>query len=186
MFCRKCRSDLITKNGIVHGRQRYLCRSCGFNFTIAHSNGWPSSSKLTVVVSYCCGEAIADLARDCGATPVSVSRWIEEARESIMGDREMVEWMIEALTDAVDFALTIENRAKNEEEVYFEFSEQVAWLKSLFKQRRLLDAKVVPHLEESGSAVNDAEFCAHVTKEVERISDILRKTDYQSPSLRGR
>jgi transposase-like protein len=112
MLCRKCRSGFLTKNGFVRGRQRYRCRSCGFNFTQEHSNGWPSSSKLLIVVSYCFGEAISDLAEQSGATPVSVFRWIEEARESIKGTGEMAEWVIEALSDAVDFVLTIEKNLR--------------------------------------------------------------------------
>jgi hypothetical protein len=154
MFCRKCRSDLLTKNGIVRGRQRYRCRSCGFNFTQEHSNGWPSSSKMLIVVSYCCGEGISDLAEQSGATPASVLRWIEEARESINGDGEIVEWMAEAIADAVDWKSL----------------EHFGWLQSLFDLRRS-DASRNPA---------DAENSALVTERAKEISDKLRKSDQQA------
>ena len=191
MLCRKCRSELLTKNGIVRGRQRYRCRSCGFNFTQEHSNGWPSSSKLLIVTSYCFGENISDLAEQSGATPVSVFRWIEEARESINGDGEMVEWVMEALIDAVDFALTIEKKSKTVDEVKSELLKQFVWLGSLLNQTRSSDATFVPNLEALGWAnadrsPTDAEFSALITKRVDEISDILRKSEYQVPSLRRR
>jgi transposase-like protein len=31
--CKKCGSDAVCKNGIVVGKQRYLCKVCGMNFT---------------------------------------------------------------------------------------------------------------------------------------------------------
>lgn len=136
MFCRKCRSDLLIKNGIVRGRQRYRCRACGFNFTQEHSNGWPSSSKLLIVVSYCDGESISDLAEQSGATPASVFRWIEEARESINGDGEIVEWMEEAIVDAVSFALEIENIPNTDKEVDRKVFEHIEWLQLMFGLRR--------------------------------------------------
>lgn len=191
MICRKCRSAFPIKNGIVRGRQRYRCRSCGFNFTQKHSNGWPSSSKLLIVVSYCTGESITALAEQSGATPASVLRWIEEARESIKGGGEMVEWVMEALNDATDFALTIEKKSKTVEEFFGELSKQIEWLCSLFDLKRSPDAKYVPNIEALGWTdasrfPTNAEFSALVTKRVEEISDLLRKSDYQVPSLRGR
>lgn len=185
MRCRKCRKGLLTKNGIVRGRQRYRCRSCGFNFTQEHSNGWPPSSKLLIVVSYCCGETISNLAEQSGAAPASVFRWIEEARESIMGDREMHEWVIDALTEAVSFALTIEDKPKTEKEICVQFVEQISWLNSLLAQRRSTDGRFVPNFEALGWTdasrnPTDAEFSALVTKRVQEMVDKLRKSDYQS------
>ncbi|MDR0678615.1 MAG: hypothetical protein LBF44_03735 [Holosporaceae bacterium] len=31
--CKKCSSDAVCKNGFVVGKQRYLCKVCGMNFT---------------------------------------------------------------------------------------------------------------------------------------------------------
>ena len=30
--CKKCESESIVKNGKVRGKQRYLCKECGYNF----------------------------------------------------------------------------------------------------------------------------------------------------------
>jgi transposase-like protein len=170
MRCRKCRSDLLTKNGFIRRHQRYRCRSCGFNFTQEHSKGWPPSSKLLIVVSHCCGETISDLAEQSGATTASVFRWIEEARESIYGDRKMVQWVIEALTEAVNFALMIEERPKTETEIYVEFMNQIEWLESLFARMRTADNR----------PPTDAQDSAFITRHVEEIADKLRKIGKQS------
>lgn len=34
MHCVKCGSEALRKNGIVHSRQRYLCKACGYNWTV--------------------------------------------------------------------------------------------------------------------------------------------------------
>jgi transposase-like protein len=33
MLCKKCKCKSIVKNGFMKGKQRYKCRSCGYNFT---------------------------------------------------------------------------------------------------------------------------------------------------------
>jgi transposase-like protein len=140
-------------------------------------------------VSYCCGETITELAEQSGATPASVFRWIEEARESIKGDGEMVEWVVEALVDAVDFALAMENKSNAVKDVSSELLKQIEWLDSLFNLRRSPEAGFVPNLEALGwtdanRIPTDAEFSALLTKRIEEISDIIRTSDYQLPSLR--
>ncbi len=42
MLCEKCNSNEIVKNGKVRGKQRYLCKKCGYNFT--EGDGRQSSS----------------------------------------------------------------------------------------------------------------------------------------------
>jgi hypothetical protein len=120
-------------------------------------------------VSYCCGENISDLAEQSGATPASVFRWIEEARESINGDSEIVEWMEEAIVDAVGFALSIENIPNTDKEVERKVFEHIEWLQSMFSLKR------------SDAILNTshAENPALVTKRVKEISDLLRKSEQQ-------
>src|SRR5215213_4098106 len=90
-------------------------RACGFNFTQQHANGWPSDSKMLIVMNYCLGETISELAKQSGASRVSVLRWIEEVREPLKTGAEMADWLIEALRDSVDFALSVEKRPKTME-----------------------------------------------------------------------
>lgn len=32
MTCKNCNSEQMVKNGVVAGKQRYTCKSCGYNF----------------------------------------------------------------------------------------------------------------------------------------------------------
>lgn len=34
---KKCKSQNITKNGIVRKKQKYLCKECGYNFVIGNA-----------------------------------------------------------------------------------------------------------------------------------------------------
>ena len=34
--CPKCHSEDCTKDGIVKGKQRYKCKSCGYRHTVSH------------------------------------------------------------------------------------------------------------------------------------------------------
>jgi transposase-like protein len=34
--CPKCLSSLLIKDGVVGGRQRYLCKACGYHPTVVH------------------------------------------------------------------------------------------------------------------------------------------------------
>jgi hypothetical protein len=190
MHCRKCQSENIVKNGIVRDRQRYKCRACGFNFTQQHANGWPSDSKMLIVMNYCLGETISELAKQSGASRVSVLRWIEEVREPLKTGAEMADWLIEALRDSVDFALSVEKRPKTMEEVSAELWHQIGWWSALFDAKRSGDGTFFADYEAFGwtdktRAPTDAEFSALVTKRVEEIADTLRKSDWKALSSDG-
>ena len=34
LSCPKCQSDSIVKSGVIKDRQRYLCKSCNYYFTV--------------------------------------------------------------------------------------------------------------------------------------------------------
>jgi hypothetical protein len=183
MRCSKCRSQKITKNGVVRGSQRYRCRSCGFNFTQEHPKGWPASSKLLIVVSYCFGESISDLAEQSGATASSVFRWIEEAREATMG-QQMAGWVRDALIESVSFKIKAEKRSPTEDEVYEFLIEQLIWLTELFAQKRSSDAKFEPNYgalgwTDANRNPTDAEFSELITKRIRKIEANLREADEQ-------
>ncbi|WP_409999155.1 hypothetical protein [Bradyrhizobium sp. SZCCHNR1093] len=181
MRCRKCRSQKTTKNGVVRGTQRYRCCSCGFNFTQEHPKGWPELSKLLIVVSYCLGESISDLAEQAGATTASVFRWIEEAREATMGEK-MAGWVREALIEMVSFKLKVERQRPTEDEVYELLIEHLVWLTELFAQKRSADARFEPNYAALGWAdanrnPTDAEFSNLITKRIREIEGNLREVD---------
>lgn len=183
MRCSKCRSQKTTKNGVVRGAQRYRCTTCGFNFTQEHPKGWPASSKLQIVMSYCLGEPISTLAGESGATANSVSRWIEEAREATFGEQlELAGWVREALFETVSFELKATKRRPTEKEVIELYAEQLLWLTDLFAQRRSSDSKFEPNYAALGwtdasRAPTDAEFSDLLTKRIREIERNVREED---------
>ena len=40
--CKRCGSDEQVKNGLMRGKQRFLCKACGLNFTdTPAASRWP-------------------------------------------------------------------------------------------------------------------------------------------------
>ena len=82
MACPKCGSEESTKNGIVGGRQRYRCRNCGYNTTVAlKSSAFPSSVKEQALGLYLEGNGFRAISRLLGVSHVSVYRWIRAQGE---------------------------------------------------------------------------------------------------------
>ena len=82
MACPKCNSEKSTRNGIVHGRQRYRCQQCGYNTTVAlKSNAFPAAVKEQALRLYLEGNGFRAIARLLGASHVSVYRWIRAQGE---------------------------------------------------------------------------------------------------------
>ena len=57
--CKKCESESIVKNGKVRGKQRYLCKECGYNFVEgdAQTNEKIQAKKAMCVLQYAQGKA---------------------------------------------------------------------------------------------------------------------------------
>lgn len=76
--CPKCISDSITKAGIVRGKQRFKCQSCGYHFTV---------NKLGKVVDpyfvvkalqlHLEGLSYREIERILGISHVSVANWVK-------------------------------------------------------------------------------------------------------------
>jgi transposase-like protein len=32
--CKNCNSKIVVKNGVIRGKQRYKCKTCGYNFVV--------------------------------------------------------------------------------------------------------------------------------------------------------
>ncbi len=78
MTCSKCKSELSRKNGIVHFRQRYLCKSCGYTFTVeCKSTAFPAAIKQQALEMYLEGMGFRAIARQLKVSHVSVYRWIQ-------------------------------------------------------------------------------------------------------------
>jgi hypothetical protein len=143
---------------------------------------------MLIVMEYCMGQSISELAKQSGASPVSVFRWIEEARESFVIGKGMADWVIEALTDSVSFALTVEKRPNTMEEVSAQLLHQIEWWVAMFDAKRSGDGTFIANYEAFGwteqtKVPTDAEFSALITKKVEEISDTLRKSDWKPSTV---
>ena len=55
LCCNLCGSESYVKNGRMRGKQRYLCRACGLNFTDTPAPGKPLAMKATAVLLYISG-----------------------------------------------------------------------------------------------------------------------------------
>ncbi len=82
MQCIKCGSATLIKNGIVHTRQRYGCKACGYNFTVERkSTAFPLSVKQQALQLYLEGNGFRAIARLLKVSHVSVYRWIRKMGE---------------------------------------------------------------------------------------------------------
>ena len=48
--CKRCGSEEYVKNGLMRGKQRFLCKSCGLNFTDTPARGKPLAMKAAAVL----------------------------------------------------------------------------------------------------------------------------------------
>ena len=81
--CKRCGATDHVKNGIVRGFQRYLCLSCGCNFTMTPPRGKPPAMKALALLLYAMGNvSFGSIARILGVSDVAVLNWVrDEARK---------------------------------------------------------------------------------------------------------
>src|SRR6202050_1275704 len=82
--CKRCGAADHVKNGIVRGFQRYLCLSCGCNFTMTAPRGKPPAMKALALLLYAMGNvSFGSIARILGVSDVAVLNWVrDEARKT--------------------------------------------------------------------------------------------------------
>ena len=79
MDCPRCASSNKIKNGKVNGKQRYKCKECGYNYTVAKfSRGYPKEIKLKALHLYLEGLGFRSIERVLGISHVSVINWIKQ------------------------------------------------------------------------------------------------------------
>jgi transposase-like protein len=82
LVCKHCGSGSFVKNGMAHGRQRYLCKACGRSFTATPARGKPPAMKALAVLLYALGNASQGMiARLLGVSHVAVYKWVRAAGE---------------------------------------------------------------------------------------------------------
>ena len=78
MKCSKCNSEDRVKRGFVKGRQRYMCKSCGYNYTVDQkSTAQPNSTKRKALQMYLEGLGFRSIGRILGVSHVAVYNWIK-------------------------------------------------------------------------------------------------------------
>lgn len=87
--CMKCGGTKHVKNGMVFGRQRYKCTTCGYQFTKETPAGKPIYVKLICHGLFMSGLSMRDIAKIVGVTAQSVSRWIKKWHSAYMTELGM-------------------------------------------------------------------------------------------------
>jgi len=66
----------VVKAGKVRGKQRWLCRGCGYQFTRSTPRGRPLWQKSLAIFLYCHGISMNALGKMFGVHASSVLQWI--------------------------------------------------------------------------------------------------------------
>jgi transposase-like protein len=78
--CPKCQTEQCSKDGIVRGKQRYRCKSCGYRHTVTYK--WYSESdKQRALAMYLEGLGFRSIGRLLGCSHVAVYQWIKQYGE---------------------------------------------------------------------------------------------------------
>jgi transposase len=76
--CKRCGSERQVKNGLMRGRQRYLCKGCGLNFTNTPARGKPLALKAAAVLLYVSGLSMNRTAQLLGVSTPTIQAWLEQ------------------------------------------------------------------------------------------------------------
>ncbi len=79
--CKGCGSEEQVKNGRMRGKQRYLCKACGLNFTATPPRGKPLRVKVSAILLYVSGLSMNRTAKILGVSTPAVQGWIERFAE---------------------------------------------------------------------------------------------------------
>jgi transposase len=76
--CPKCTHPHVVKAGKARGKQRWLCRGCGYQFTCTMPRGRPLWQKSLVVFLYCHGVSMNALGKMFGVWASTILTWIRQ------------------------------------------------------------------------------------------------------------
>ena len=86
--CPKCSNSRCVKDGIIKGRQRYLCKDCKYRHTVAHVGKSPAVKRQALQL-YLEGLGFRDIGRFLDCSHVSVYKWIKafgEGAQALQSD----------------------------------------------------------------------------------------------------
>ena len=76
--CKRCGSTKYVKNGLMRGKQRYLCKTCGLAFTDTPARGKPLALKAAAVLLYVSGLSMNRTAKLLMVSTPTVQAWLEQ------------------------------------------------------------------------------------------------------------
>lgn len=89
LSCKKCSSYNYSKSGHIRGLQRYVCKDCGYQFTLTKPRGVnPGLRKLGVLLYAHFGVSLSGVARLCKVSVQAVVKWIKAASDELEEPRE--------------------------------------------------------------------------------------------------
>ena len=80
MTCKKCDSDQNVKNGNRHGKQSFLCKCCGHQFT--NDNAAAYLEKLAAFAYYKAGMSYRKIGELLRYSHVTIQNWVRELSEN--------------------------------------------------------------------------------------------------------
>lgn len=84
MYCCQCGSVNYRKNGLTRGKQRYLCKDCGYNFTNVHGRGYSPEVQIQALKLYAENMGIRSIARFLEVDPSTVMLWVRNEGQKLM------------------------------------------------------------------------------------------------------
>src|SRR3954467_2830772 len=76
LCCKRCGSAKQVKNGLMRGKQRYLCKGCGLSFTVTPPRGKPLALKVAAVLLYVSGLSMNRTAKPLGVSTPTIQAWL--------------------------------------------------------------------------------------------------------------
>src|ERR671933_271865 len=78
LHCKRCGSEEYVKNGLMHCKQRFLCKACSLNFTDTPARGKPLAMKAAAVLLHVSGLSMNRTAKLLGVSTPTVQTWLEQ------------------------------------------------------------------------------------------------------------
>src|SRR3954451_17894589 len=92
--CKRCGGEGHVKNRLMGGHQRYLCKSCGLNFTDTPARGKPLALKAAGVLLYVSGLSMNRTAQLLGVSASTIQAWLEQFAAAYAQKPEPEGWAV--------------------------------------------------------------------------------------------
>jgi transposase-like protein len=77
--CPRCKSETISKSGIVKGRQRFRCKECNYFFSVLkEGKNIDTYYVIKALQLYIEGVAFREIERILGVSHVSIMNWVKK------------------------------------------------------------------------------------------------------------